>query len=188
MGTGTLPGQTGLLECPACPAGRYQNGDSDRGVCNACALGTARAGNTSGGCVLCGAQTYADVTGLETCKPCPGRSSQSDLGQQFCFCDVGSYKDPLDPTPVGTVTACLDCELVIPGSTTLYPNSKYSHECVCPQGSFWHRLSADSVGAFCKPCGTGLDCMGGRDGITNGTNVPDHQAPMQAMGFSDERL
>ena len=31
MGFGTLPAQTGLLECPACPAGRYQNGDSDRG-------------------------------------------------------------------------------------------------------------------------------------------------------------
>ena len=31
LGYGSLPGQTGLLECPACPAGRYQNGDSDRG-------------------------------------------------------------------------------------------------------------------------------------------------------------
>lgn len=32
LGYGSLPGQTGLLECPACPAGRYQNGDSDRGA------------------------------------------------------------------------------------------------------------------------------------------------------------
>lgn len=59
---------------------------------------------------------------------------QGDLGQTFCFCDVGAYKDPMDTIPIGTVKACLDCETVIPGSTTLYPNSRYSHECVCPAG------------------------------------------------------
>ena len=60
--------------------------------------------------------------------------SQGDLGQTFCFCDIGSYKDPADSIPVGTVLPCLACESVIPGSTTLYPNSRYSHECVCPTG------------------------------------------------------
>jgi hypothetical protein len=62
------------------------------------------------------------------------RSAQGDLGQTFCFCDVGNYKDPSDSIPVGTVLPCLACESVIPGSTTLYPNSRYSHECVCPTG------------------------------------------------------
>lgn len=65
---------------------------------------------------------------------CPYLFCQGDLGQTFCFCDVGAYKDPMDTIPIGTVKACLDCETVIPGSTTLYPNSRYSHECVCPAG------------------------------------------------------
>ncbi|CAK9062823.1 unnamed protein product [Durusdinium trenchii] len=183
-GYGTLPGQTGLLECPACPAGRYQNGNSDRGVCNACPLGTSRAANSIGGCILCAAQTYADVTGLETCKACPSKSSQSDLGQTFCFCDVGAYKDPADVTPVGTVLPCLGCEQVIPGSTTLYPNSRYSHECVCPAKTFWHRPDPASSVAFCKECGLGLVCLGGRESAGNNGSVPNHQAPLQAQMYA----
>ena len=65
-GVGTLPGVTGSTECSSCPAGRYQNGESDRGVCNQCALGTARAGNSTGGCSLCEAESYADIRG--SCK------------------------------------------------------------------------------------------------------------------------
>lgn len=137
-GVGTLPGVTGSTECSSCPAGRYQNGESDRGVCNQCPLGTARAGTSTGGCSLCDSETYADERGLDECKPCPARSSQSDVGQTFCLCDVGSYKDPEDATPIGTVQSCLACELILPGSTTLYPSSKYSHECVCP---CWHFLA-----------------------------------------------
>lgn len=137
-GVGTLPGVTGSTECSSCPAGRYQNGESDRGVCNQCPVGTARAGTSTGGCSLCDSETYADERGLDECKPCPARSSQSDVGQTFCLCDVGSYKDPEDATPIGTVQSCLACELILPGSTTLYPSSKYSHECVCP---CWHFLA-----------------------------------------------
>lgn len=67
---------------------------------------------------------------------CPGiRPLKVDKGQTFCFCDVGAYKDPADTIPIGTVLPCLACEMVIPGSTTLYPNSRYSSECVCPRGS-----------------------------------------------------
>eukprot|EP00435_Cladocopium_sp_Y103_P045137 s152_g12.t2 len=185
MGYGTLPAQTGLLECPACPAGRYQNGDSDRGVCNQCPLGTSRAANSSGGCSLCAAQSYADVTGLDACKPCPARSSQGDLGQTFCFCDVGNYKDPADRIPVGTVLPCLSCESVIPGSTTLYPNSRYSHECVCPTGTYFHRLGAESNVGHCQSCGLGLVCLGGREpGVSTNSSAPPHQAPLQQEGYA----
>ena len=185
LGYGSLPGQTGLLECPACPAGRYQNGDSDRGVCNRCSLGTSRGANSSGGCSLCSAESYADELGLEECKPCPSRSSQGDLGQTFCFCDVGAYKDPTDTIPIGTVKACLDCETVIPGSTTLYPNSRYSHECVCPAGTYWHRPSSTSPVGVCKSCGLGLVCLGGREpGLSNNATTPPHQAPVQQRGYA----
>ncbi|CAL1159370.1 unnamed protein product, partial [Cladocopium goreaui] len=183
MGFGTLPAQTGLLECPACPAGRYQNGDSDRGVCNQCPVGTSRRANTSGGCSLCAAQSYADVTGLDECKPCPSQSSQGDLGQTFCFCDVGNYKDPSDSIPVGTVLPCLACESVIPGSTTLYPNLRYSHECVCPTGTYFHRFSASSDAGHCESCGLGLVCLGGREGSSTNSSAP-HQAPLQQEGYA----
>ncbi|OLP95414.1 Sushi, von Willebrand factor type A, EGF and pentraxin domain-containing protein 1 [Symbiodinium microadriaticum] len=187
-GVGTLPGVTGSTECSSCPAGRYQNGESDRGVCNQCPLGTARAGTSTGGCSLCDSETYADERGLDECKPCPARSSQSDVGQTFCLCDVGSYKDPEDATPIGTVQSCLACELILPGSTTLYPSSKYSHECVCPAGTFWHRTSATTNVAECKECGTGLNCKGGRVTSSGGrrlnATIPPHQPPLQSVGYS----
>ncbi|CAE6972696.1 SVEP1 [Symbiodinium natans] len=186
-GLGTMPGVTGSTECGTCPAGRYQNGESDRGVCNQCPLGTARDGNSTAGCSLCESETYADQRGLEVCKPCPSRSSQSDVGQTFCICDVGAYKDPEDVTPVGTVRSCLACDLILPGSTTLYPSSKHSHECVCPPDTFWHRSSATTNVAECKPCGLGLNCKGGR--MTSGgrrlnASIAPHHPPLQAKGYS----
>lgn len=51
-----------------------------QGVCNRCPLGTSRGANSSGGCSLCSAESYADELGLDECKPCPSRSSQAWMG------------------------------------------------------------------------------------------------------------
>lgn len=51
-----------------------------QGVCNRCPLGTSRGANSSGGCSLCSAESYADELGMEECKPCPSRSSQARMG------------------------------------------------------------------------------------------------------------
>lgn len=67
---------------------------------------------------------------------------------------------------------CLSCESVLPGSSTLHPNSESSNDCLCPSGTYWHRPFQGSSVAFCKPCSKGLICLGGT------------QAPLQALGYS----
>lgn len=187
-GSGTLPGQQGLTACGSCPAGRAQNGLTDKGVCNLCPLGTSRLEGSGDGtsCQLCEAGRYAAETGLAICKACPAFSSQPDRGQTSCICDVGAYKDPADLSSVGVTTACLPCDAVLPGSTTLYPGSKRKDICVCPVGSFWWRASADASEAKCKLCGDGLKCLGGfaQEPGGNLSNIlRKHQPPMQAAGF-----
>ncbi len=64
---------------------------SVEGVCNRCPLGTSRGANSSEGCSLCAAQSYADELGLEECKPCPSRSSQAWNGWRVAWsCDMVS--------------------------------------------------------------------------------------------------
>eukprot|EP00435_Cladocopium_sp_Y103_P010730 s2299_g2.t2 len=173
-GRGTLPGERGAVDCPWCPPGRFQNASS--GLCIPCPVGTFRAANSSSSvCEACEAHSFADEEGLEVCKPCPNRSSQPDVGQTHCLCDLGSFSE----TATASSPICLSCDDDLPGSTTLQQNSKSSDACVCPPGTFWHRPSNGSSIAFCKPCSIGLVCAGGR-----AENSSKHQVPFQAAGYS----
>eukprot|EP00435_Cladocopium_sp_Y103_P000898 s2482_g1.t1 len=169
-GRGTLPGERGLVECPLCPAGRYQNGSS-LGICSPCPMGTFA--NSSGAdCQPCDVDSYADEPGLDSCKPCPESSSQPEVGQASCICDVGSYRDS------AALSACRPCDAVLPGGTTVHPNSRRQEDCVCPSGTSWHRPTSRSPLAYCKSCSRGLLCPGGFD------ESGQHQAPLQARGYA----
>eukprot|EP00435_Cladocopium_sp_Y103_P016147 s1465_g4.t1 len=170
-GLGTLANESGSTSCHFCPEGRFQNGHSDEGICTACPLGQFRSASTAT-CEACAVEHFADEPGLSACKPCPAQSEQAQLGQSACECQVGSFKDPADPSEMGATLPCLSCESVLPGSTTLHPNGKSSDDCVCPPGTYWHRPFQGSSVAFCKPCRLGLICNGGI------------QAPLQARGYS----
>ena len=82
-------------------------------------------------------------------------------------CEVGFFKNPMDQAPAGTVQACLACDEVLPGGTTLHLGAS-QRECVCPPGSYWHRVNENSS-AFCKNCSRGLVCLGGFD-LSNGSS------------------
>ena len=69
----------------------------DQGICVPCPLGTFRPGNSSNGCLACEAESYGNEIGLANCKSCPLGSFQSEMGQSYCLCEVGKYKDPSDP-------------------------------------------------------------------------------------------
>ena len=159
-GLGTLPGASGMIECVLCPGGRF----AEDGLCRECPLGTSRMSNSSQGCLPCEVDHFADSTGLEACKPCPSGSSQPQRGQFNCICDVGYYKDEDDPASWGSTRPCRGCHEILPGSTTWYPNGRSAEDCVCPAGSFWHRVTESTeAGAWCKACLLGLNCPGGRD-------------------------
>lgn len=182
LGTGLLPGVTGATSCSACPAGREQRSEAHRGICHKCPTGQFRAANGSDKCELCPAGTYADEEGLAECKVCAVLSSQPDVGQAACLCDVGSFRDQGATAEVADGTlACTSCEDILPGSTTRYPGSISPLQCLCPAGRFWHRPSPGAP-AWCKACGVGLDCRGGftEENATGQT----HQPPMQTVGFS----
>ena len=154
-GRGTLVGESGFVECPACAAGRYQDGDLDRGVCNECPVGSFRSSNSSDGCLPCPVQSFADVKGLDSCKACLNGTTQPYTGQTECLCEKGAYLDK-------EISECVSCDGFLPGSTSVFLGARSTDECVCPAGRFWHRTSEDSE-AFCKPCSVGLICHGGRE-------------------------
>lgn len=168
---GTLPGQRGVVECELCPAGT----ENVSGICQKCPLGTFRS-NAVGGCLPCAAESYADELGMEQCKPCPSNSFQLATGQTYCLCELGTYKDPDDPS-LGATRQCLSCADFLINSTTLYAGSTDNSSCICPHGKFYHRPYSNSQIAFCKDCLGGLICPGGRDGSK-------HQAPLQDSGFA----
>ena len=172
-GLGTLPGASGMIECVLCPGGRF----AEDGLCRECPLGTSRMSNSSQGCLPCEVDHFADSTGLEACKPCPSGSSQPQRGQFNCICDVGYYKDEDDPASWGSTQRCKQCIQFIPGSTTWHPNARSLEDCICPAGSYWHRVDSTSLVAFCKSCGLGLLCKGGKD------ESGARRAPLQARGF-----
>ena len=166
QGRGTLPGVRGQVECLPCPGGTFQNGNSDQGICKPCPLGTFRTANSSSseGCLPCQAHTFADVPGLDACKPCPSFASQPTPGQGWCLCDIGSYKDPSDTATQGATLSCLSCDSLILGSTTRAAeglSGPTGTPCVCPAGTFWHKPHQDNPFAECKSCGKGLVCRGG---------------------------
>jgi len=178
-GRGTLIGETGATECEICEAGKW----SEDGICEQCHLGTARSFSDSG-CLPCAAGSFADTEGLLTCKPCPNGTQQDQNGQSFCLCEVGFYKDPLDPSIQGAVLPCLSCEEILPGSTTAHVNSRSSDECVCPPGTAWSS-GLSNENSSCKVCGVGLLCHGGW-GPSDGGKSPakQHRAPLQAVGYA----
>ena len=186
QGRGTLPGGRGQSECLPCPGGTFQNGNSDQGICKPCPLGTFRnaSSSSSEGCLPCQAHTFADVPGLDACKPCPSFASQPTPGQGWCLCDIGSYKDPSDTATQGATLSCLSCDSLILGSTTRAAeglSGPTGTPCVCPAGTFWHKPHQDNPFAECKSCGKGLVCRGGLQ--VNGTSIK-HQVPLQAAGYS----
>ena len=48
----------------------------------------------------------------------------------------------------GVTLPCLSCESVLPGSSTLHPNSKSSNDCECPSGTYWHRPFEGGMDGF----------------------------------------
>lgn len=69
-----------------CP-GRFQNGNSDEGICIACPLGQFRSAS-SAACEACAVDHFADEPGLSACKPCPEQSEQAQMGQSACACQA----------------------------------------------------------------------------------------------------
>mmetsp|Transcript_57596 Transcript_57596/g.166724 ORF Transcript_57596/g.166724 Transcript_57596/m.166724 type:complete len:1331 (-) Transcript_57596:116-4108(-) len=146
----------------SCPAGTGYSTDANRCVpcdpgyfslegrdgCRLCEPGTYRGADMDGGaCQLCPAQTFAPNPGATECLACPSGSSQSERGQVACQCDIGFYRDPEDPSTMGSqaTLACLACENVVPGSTTRFPGSTRSSDCQCGVGGYL-------TGGICKAC------------------------------------
>eukprot|EP00933_Yihiella_yeosuensis_P070296 TRINITY_DN7805_c0_g1_i2.p1 TRINITY_DN7805_c0_g1~~TRINITY_DN7805_c0_g1_i2.p1 ORF type:complete len:1299 (+),score=204.13 TRINITY_DN7805_c0_g1_i2:53-3949(+) len=163
-GFGTLPGVTSASACDACPAGRMQNGGTDRGVCNECPPGTARASGEAA-CTLCAVNTFSK-TGAGTCTPCQ-LGFVSGVGSASCdACDAGQYRGAGNESCLlcdrGTYqnkkgqTSCVPCDSVLRHSSS-QRGSKEPTECMCPPGSV--RLA----GNVCVTCDAKiLHCPGER--------------------------
>ena len=90
----------GLSKCKACGAGETY----DSGSCVGCERGKF-SGQDQVECEFCGAGMYADVQGLDTCKPCPVgyfRNGYSEMianrGQACVQCPVGRFMDDAQGT------------------------------------------------------------------------------------------
>ena len=71
--------------------GRFQNGNSDEGICTACPLGQFRSAS-SATCEACALDHFADEPGLAACKPCPAQSEQAQMGQSACACQAQGHE------------------------------------------------------------------------------------------------